>query len=372
MMPLKFRLLIIQFTQFCNINCSYCYLPNRSKPGRMSLEVLEQVFSRCLTSNYCDRRATIIYHAGEPLVVPSQYYREAQRLATRYTLPGASHSHYIQTNGTLINEGWCRFFVESQFKVGVSIDGPAFLHDNKRQTRAGGETHHAVLRGIKLLQQYRIQFSVLAVVTKQTLLHAKQFHDFFYSQSIARIALNVEEIENAHTSSTLSMSDLPEYYQFISELWDLCACSGIQVREFELARSTLTALPMGQCHPELDPLHSLTFGMDGNFTAFAPELLGVRAETYNDFVLGNITSCSLEEAVDGQLYKTVARQLQLGVEKCRQECAFFDVCGGGNASNKFFENASLSSSTTMCCSFQVKVIMSVVAHKLAQTVRVSE
>ena len=38
---LQTRLLVLQPTPFCNINCDYCYLPNRTDTRRMDFAVLE-------------------------------------------------------------------------------------------------------------------------------------------------------------------------------------------------------------------------------------------------------------------------------------------------------------------------------------------
>ena len=33
-------LLVIQPTPFCNMNCSYCYLPDKSNPNKISIETV--------------------------------------------------------------------------------------------------------------------------------------------------------------------------------------------------------------------------------------------------------------------------------------------------------------------------------------------
>src|SRR6185295_14215355 len=40
------ELLVIQPTPFCNLDCSYCYLPHRSSTRRISPEVLRRTFER--------------------------------------------------------------------------------------------------------------------------------------------------------------------------------------------------------------------------------------------------------------------------------------------------------------------------------------
>ena len=35
------RLLVVQPTPYCNLDCDYCYLPDRADRTRLSLELLE-------------------------------------------------------------------------------------------------------------------------------------------------------------------------------------------------------------------------------------------------------------------------------------------------------------------------------------------
>jgi sulfatase maturation enzyme AslB (radical SAM superfamily) len=49
--------------------------------------------------------------------------------ADRYLRPAQRAVYTIQTNGTLLDEEWTRFFREHDFLVGISIVGPRGMHD---------------------------------------------------------------------------------------------------------------------------------------------------------------------------------------------------------------------------------------------------
>src|SRR5215831_16531197 len=61
-------LLVLQPTPFCNLDCTYCYLPDRSNRKRMRPEVLERTFARVAESDLVSRPYTVVWHAGEPMV----------------------------------------------------------------------------------------------------------------------------------------------------------------------------------------------------------------------------------------------------------------------------------------------------------------
>src|SRR5262249_578755 len=111
-LPGPLELLVLQPTPFCNINCSYCYLPDRQSTRQMSAGTLEQTFSWVFSSGLVRAPFTLLWHAGEPLVVPRAFYQTAIALLARYNRPPVEIYHALQTNATLIDEDWCRFFVE--------------------------------------------------------------------------------------------------------------------------------------------------------------------------------------------------------------------------------------------------------------------
>ena len=74
------RLLVVQPTPFCNLDCDYCYLPSRDDRSRLPLELLERTLERVLESPYASDDFTLLWHAGEPLTMPIAFYDEATAL----------------------------------------------------------------------------------------------------------------------------------------------------------------------------------------------------------------------------------------------------------------------------------------------------
>ena len=70
-------MVVIQPTGFCNIDCSYCYLPNRNDKHTISLDLVERLFAHLFGMNRTAPEVTVVWHAGEPLVVPPSFYRDA-------------------------------------------------------------------------------------------------------------------------------------------------------------------------------------------------------------------------------------------------------------------------------------------------------
>ena len=92
-------------------------------------------------------RQGCVMRSGEPALLGLDYFRKIVALQCRHKPPSLSITNCIHTNGTLIDEEWCRFLAEKGFVVGLSMDGPQDTHDRYRLTRGRKPTHRqAMLR----------------------------------------------------------------------------------------------------------------------------------------------------------------------------------------------------------------------------------
>lgn len=362
--PDPLELLVIQPTPFCNINCSYCYLPDRKSTRRMAPETLDQTFRWVFASGLVQQPFTILWHAGEPLVMPISFYQEAFNTLARHNRDNIPILQSFQTNATLINEDWCAFLQGPNLHVGVSVDGPDFLHDRHRKTRQGKGTHDLVLRGIGLLQKQGIPFEVITVLTADSLDYPDELYDFYVQHQIHSVAFNVEEVEGPHTTSSLQATNTPNRFRkFLSRFISLAYSPGspIRVREFETSATALLANRYGggSRTQENRPWGIVNVDWEGNFSTYSPELLGMTSPTHGSFALGNVFRNPLEEVLQSSHFLRLESEIRRGVELCQEQCEYFPYCGGGPPGNKYFENHTFASTSTLFCELHKKVCLDV-------------
>ena len=350
----RIELLVIQPTPFCNIDCRYCYLPDRNSKAVVAPSTLYNLFSQVFASGWLQGCLSVVWHAGEPMVLPVAFYRDAFRIIDREKPRGVEITHSFQTNGTLIDDAWCDFFAEEHVNVGVSIDGPKLLHDRNRLTRAGRGTFDKTIAGIRLLRRHKVPFHVISVLSTASMAVPREMFEFYLEEGIERVCFNVEESEGDHVSQSFADGGVETaYYRFLSEFWRLSAAMPEKIpfiREIEHAvEQVIRPKDARFCNQLVEPFAITSMDWAGNISTFSPELLGLKNAEYGDFLLGNINHDALVDMPRQANFAKMLADIEAGVAMCREQCEYFSVCGGGEPVNKLAENGTFVSTETTYC-----------------------
>ena len=167
--PDYFHVLAKPSGAICNLDCKYCFFLSKEalypeSRFRMEEDVLE-LYIKQLIESQRSSSLSIGWQGGEPTLMGLDFFRKLVSLVHKY-LP--SHikleEHTIQTNGTLLNDEWCKFFKEHNFLVGLSMDGSKDIHDTYRVDKRGLPTFGKVIKAARLLQKHGVEFNILCTV----------------------------------------------------------------------------------------------------------------------------------------------------------------------------------------------------------------
>ncbi len=371
-------LLILQATPFCNIDCRYCYLPNRNDTRRLELDKLATIVNQIKDDGLFGEFVEICWHAGEPLVVGIDYFRKAIRLIREIVPSSTSIIHTIQTNATLIDAEWCRFFREHNINLGISLDGPENVHDCRRVTRRGTGTFSRVMSAISELNRENVPFYVITVFGEASLAEYETVYNFLATTGAAELCFNIEESDGVNISRVITE---PETVDKAGNLFRFLLAKSttpnqkIWVRELHQMIGRLTTVCSGGPPTNSDlntPFRIITVACDGGWSTFSPELLGTPSAAYGNFVFGNLLNESVFDGACREVFQNVHREIERGIRRCRDECEYFAVCGGGAPSNKYAETGLLSSSKTAHCRVWTKTLADACLETLEQVLSDAE
>lgn len=168
--PLRFNMMFKPVGSVCNLKCSYCYYLDKAdlysgqSGSVMSRELLDKIIKEYIEIND-NEQVVFDWHGGEPLLLGLDYFKNIVELQNKYRC-NKQIFNTIQTNATLLNDDFARFFKDNNFLVGVSIDGPQDIHDRYRIDKGNQPTFLKVMRGIEVLYRYGVDFNTLTTISK--------------------------------------------------------------------------------------------------------------------------------------------------------------------------------------------------------------
>jgi len=319
----------------------------------MSADVVGAIRDRIFPRISPDSAPAIIWHAGEPTVVPVSWYRHAYSELRRTAPSQANFS--VQSNGVSLSSEWLCFLKETETQVGLSIDGPQMFHDMRRKTRNGKGTWALVMQTLLELQAAHIHPNVVTVLHPLSLQAADEYFEFYRDNGITHVSFSIDEAEGCNSTSSFDRADQRDgIAEFLFSLLKRACVEQypLHIKEVERIASVLAGGDLN--NEQVDAWQVLVVAANGDVTTFSPEFMEVRSKAHNNFNFGNILRDDFDQVFASNLVATTQAQIRRGVELCRAQCQYFAVCGGGAPANKMQENGSLESSETMFCRMSVQ------------------
>ena len=332
----------------CNLSCHYCYYLEKSglygerMSGFMSRSTLDRFVKSYIEAQTSDY-VCFTWHGGEPSLMPLDFYKEVIRFQREYA--GGKHiDNCFQTNGTLLDAGWCRFFKENNWLVGVSIDGPQELHDTYRRYKSGGPTFSKVMDGISLLEKYEVEWNAMAVVNNLTAEMPIEFYHFFKGigcrylqftpvvERVESVKGNRLAVPNNKNARLTSWSVSPERWgYFLCSLFDDWVRYDVGeyfVQLFDSVLANWAGLEPGLCSM------SRTCGHAGVIEANG-DVYSCDHFVFPEYRIGNMLENTVTEMMYGDRQTAFGRAKQDSLTGQCRRCRFLFACNGECPKNRF-------------------------------------
>lgn len=252
--PPAFQVLAKPAGPACNLDCRYCFYLGKASlwpaphVSRMADDVLEAYVRRHIAAQRVPE-VTFAWQGGEPTLCGLDFFRKVVALQARHAPEGMRVVNTLQTNGLLLDAAWARFLRRHGFLVGLSLDGPAPLHDALRVDRAGRGSHAGAVRALRLLQDERVEHNVLCVVHRDNAAHPGELWDFFRREGVEQLQW-IPLVEPAPGGATPESVSAAAWGAFLCASWGAWIARDvgrIYVQLFETAFRVALGMPAGVC-----------------------------------------------------------------------------------------------------------------------------
>ena len=316
----------------CNLDCAYCFYLSKEElyPNsnfQMSQETLDQ-YIRQLLESHPGPQVPIAWQGGEPTLMGLDFFRHAVRLADRHKQPGQEIQHSIQTNGVLLNDEWAAFFHENNFLVGISIDGPAELHDAYRKDKGGQSSHARVINGLNFLKKHRVDYNILCTVNAVNSLQPSKIYRYFRDELQAQYIQFIPIVEQVQKNTSVKAEQWGRFLIEIFDEWVRRDVGKVFITLFEDALANWAGLPAGTC--VFNPTCGLALALEHNGDLYACDHF-----VEPNYLLGNIHKKPLGELVYSNTQQKFGQAKQTTLPKYCRECSVRFACHGECPKNRF-------------------------------------
>lgn len=327
-LPRAFHVMVKPIGPVCNLDCEYCYYLGKTSlyPETTDFCMTEAVLET-FTQHYIEAQAVptvnFAWQGGEPTLLGVDFFERAVALQQRYRKPGMRIINAIQTNGTLLDDAWGRFFKKHDFLVGISLDGPRALHNAYRRDKAGAPTFDRVMAGLDVLKRHGVSYNILATVHAANAAHPLATYRFLRDVAGARFLQFIPIVHHAHA---VEAAQYGEFLCRIFDEWLLCDLENVSVQIFDVAlwawlgKSPPLCIFAETCGEALVLEHNGDLYSCDHF---------VTPQQY----LGNITETSLRTLAASDQQRAFGQVKAHLPQKCR-ECDVLFACHGGCPKNR--------------------------------------
>lgn len=314
-------------TERCNLNCTYCYLPEQTRlrgvhmsQARLfeSLEILREFFARTMPEG---AQPQVIFHGAEPMLNRKAVFAAIDHFADDFIFG-------VQTNGTLLNAEAIEFLTRRRISIGLSLDGPiAEIADRNRRTRSGRGVYGRVVEVLEALRGYE-NHSVICTATTENLMYLSDLVTFFHELEVPTCMLNPVRCTLSGAAavkpSELDLSDA--YLRALDRTAELYRQTGrkLVVANFANIVLAIIAPTARRLMCDISPCGGgrCFFAVDARGDLFpCSEFIGL-----NGFRGGNLFEDELEGAFDTEAFHSVTTRSVEQIDQCSR-CVIRHYCG---------------------------------------------
>jgi radical SAM protein with 4Fe4S-binding SPASM domain len=311
-------------SKYCNIRCSYCYLPEEYKnvkdgKDQEALDSVKAFVKKAVKERFALDR--VYLHGAEPTTLQPDTIREIVALLSNVTLRSEVS---IQTNGVAVNHKFLDRLGDMQEEIafGYSVDLPPAAHNKNRQG-----TYNKVIENIKIARDKGYQHRLLVCVNKDTM------------EDLDAVKKEVDFYHKEFPAMTIAFKTIKGDLQITNEqkiIWaDFLCDTGLYEYDHSIWGKDMI------CQAHGNDCWWFEFAHDGGVTACN--------KSYNED--GKFANWLEEPMIDIVRKRRTLYQNHL-IPKACFGCEYWRICKGGCPVDRYDDKGDL---TTLDCKIKMRV-----------------
>lgn len=317
----------------CNLKCRYCFYSDvkefRAEKDfeMMSYETACSIIEKALA--FADGESiAFAFQGGEPLLRGLDFFRHFTAYVKEKNKNGSRIFYSIQTNGTLVDDGWAEFFRSEKFLVGLSLDGTR--EANRFRTDAGGKNSYPrILNAAEVLKRNGAEFNILTVLTGYCAEHIDEIYGFFTENGFKYLQFIpcLRPFDGGEGDDGMYMT-VRQYEHFLIHCFnayvkDYVRGNYTSVRFFDNLVRQYLGLPAEQCGVCGHCMHQ--FVAEGSGNVYPCDFYCT-----DDCLLGNINNAGTDFDTLAHCDKAISfiKESLAVPDRCRK-CVYYPICRAG-------------------------------------------
>lgn len=357
----------------CNLDCTYCFYLEKEHlyAGQSSFKMSPEVLEPYIRDYIAAQPGSVVHFAwqgGEPTLAGVDFFRSVIELQQRYA-NGRTIENALQTNGTLLDDEWGELLAQHKFLVGVSIDGPAHLHDVYRVDKGKKPTFDKVMAGLAVLKKHGVEFNTLTTVHRKNSTRALETYRFLRSigsgflQFIPIVERNASAqaaeanglwlapppdhedataVDAQVTEWSVRPADFGKFLCTIFDEWVHRDVGKVFGQHFDAALANWIGQPAGVCVFSENCGRALAVEHNG-------DVFSCDHYVYPRYKLGNLLNTSLAAMVDSPQQEAFGKAKSVTLPRYCRECPVHFACHGECPKHRFLRTPQAEPGLNYLC-----------------------
>ena len=324
---------IFVVTTACNMRCVYCQANNGvTCPSLyMTKEMAEKAVDIALQSP--TRYLSFEFQGGEPLLnfdIIKHIVKYAEEHKGKHEI-----KYNVVSNLTLLTDEMLNFFIEHNFGISTSIDGPETVHDSNRPFSDGSGTYNKVADSIRRIREKGLHVGAIQTTTKASLAYPREIVQSYKELGFESIFLRPLTPLGKATMNWNQIGYTPEeFLSFYTQALDELIRINLDEGFFKEDHASILLSRMDGRFVNYMELRSpcgasigqLAYYADGEiFTCDEGRMLHEMGD--HTFRLGNVFENSYLDIINNSVCKTVCASSILETIPSCCDCVYQPYCG---------------------------------------------